>query len=533
MELAGKQVLVIGCGKSGIGAAAFLLREGACPVLFDENETLTEEAVRRHLAEKMEELCADAAERKIEKPGTDAAGRKIEEQRTDAAERKIEKSDIDAAEVILRELPAETKEQTQLLVISPGVPVDSPLVEEFRGRGIPVWGEIELAYRKERGQVIAITGTNGKTTTTTLLGEIMKRHFAASFVMGNIGFPYADIAGKTTEQSVTVGEISSFQLETIERFHPKVSVILNITPDHLNRHHTMENYIAAKNNITKNQTADDTCILNYDNAETRKLGEHCPAKVRWFSVREEVSEGVFLRGEELFLAKGGEARRLMNIRGMRLVGLCNVENVMAAILASEAIGVSEDEYLEVIREFKAVEHRIEFVEEVGGVAYYNDSKGTNPDAAIQAIFAMERPTVLIGGGYDKGSSYDEWVEAFEGKVKRLVLIGQTKEKIADCAREHGFTDIVFADTFAEAFEICVQCAEPGDAVLLSPACASWGMFPNYEERGRLFKELVRREKENAAEQSKASERAKAETKEERRKTERQEALWQEAKKARA
>ena len=185
--------------------------------------------------------------------------------------------------MVFKTLPEEVREETDLLILSPGVPADTPFVESFRKRGIPVWGEIELAYQRERGQVIAITGTNGKTTTTTLVGEIMKRHFETSFVMGNIGYPYTDIAGNTTEHSVTVGEISSFQLETMERFHPRVSAILNITPDHLNRHHTMENYIAAKNSITKNQDKNDFCILNYDNEETRKLGERCPAKVLWFS----------------------------------------------------------------------------------------------------------------------------------------------------------------------------------------------------------------------------------------------------------
>lgn len=464
MELAEKKVLIVGCGKSGIGAAVFLLQERALPILFDESEKLTEAEVREHLSEKIRELgLASLGEEK--------------------------------AEVILQRLPDQIKEQIDLLVLSPGVPADTLFVESFRERGIPVWGEIELAYQRERGQVIAITGTNGKTTTTTLLGEIMKRHFDTSFVMGNIGYPYTDIAEKTTDHSVTVGEISSFQLETIESFHPKVSAILNITPDHLNRHHTMENYIAAKNNITKNQGKEDFCILNYDNAETRKLGEMCPAKVFYFSVSEELKEGAFLKGEEIFLAKNGKVEDLMNIHEMRLVGLCNVENVMAAILVSEAMGISKEEYLEVIRDFKAVEHRIEFVEEVNGVSYYNDSKGTNPDAAIQAIYAMSRPTILIGGGYDKGSSYDAWIEAFEGKVKLLVLIGQTKEKIATCAREHGFTDIVFAETFEEAFRICVEHAKDQDAVLLSPACASWGMFPNYEVRGKLFKELVNQLKE--------------------------------------
>lgn len=465
MELAGKRVLIVGCGKSGIGAAVFLLQEKAHPILFDENETLKESEVRNRLSEKIRELGLPLEERE--------------------------------AEVILGRLPEEKKRETQLLVLSPGVPVDTPFVEAFRAGKIPVWGEIELAYQRERGQVIAITGTNGKTTTTTLVGEIMARHFETSFVMGNIGYPYADIVEKTTEHSVTVGEISSFQLETTDRFHPKVSAILNITPDHLNRHHTMENYIAAKYNVTKNQGKEDFCILNYDNEATRKLGEKCPARVLYFSVKEELSEGAFLRGETICLAGGGKTDELMNIHQMKLVGLCNVENVMAAVLIAEAMGVPKTEYLEVIKSFRAVEHRIEFVEEIGGVAYYNDSKGTNPDAAIQAIRAMDRPTVLIGGGYDKGSDYDEWVEAFGGKVKLLVLIGQTREKIATCAREHGFGNIVFAETFEEAFRISAENAAAGEAVLLSPACASWGMFSNYEERGRLFKELVYRVKERA------------------------------------
>lgn len=459
MKLAEKKVLVVGCGKSGIGAAVFLVREGACPVLFDENEKLTEKEVRDRLTEKIKELG-------------------------------LKEFDETKVDVVLRKLPEDEKDQVELLVLSPGVPADTPFVEAFRQKGIPVWGEIELAYQREKGKVIAITGTNGKTTTTTLLGEIMKRHFKTSFVMGNIGYPYADIAEKTTEDSVTVGEISSFQLETIESFHPKVSAILNITPDHLNRHHTMENYIAAKNNITKNQNSDDYCVLNYENADTRKLGERCLAKVLYFSSAQELEEGAFLKGEEIWLAREKKAEALMNIHEMRLVGICNVENVMAAILVSEAMEIPRAEYLDVIRNFRAVEHRIEFVKEVNGVAYYNDSKGTNPDAAIQAIYAMSRPTILIGGGYDKGSSYDGWIETFAGKVKLLVLIGQTKEKIAACAKAHGFEDFVFAESFEEAFRVCTEHAVSGDAVLLSPACASWGMFPNYEERGRLFKELV-------------------------------------------
>ncbi len=463
MELTDKKALIIGCGKSGIGAAVFLWREGARPVLFDENAELEKESIVKSIEEKINSLG-------LKEPEGGVCG---------------------VAEIYVGELPESVKERTELLILSPGVPADSPFAEEFREKGVPVWGEIELAWQKEKGRVIAITGTNGKTTTTTLVGEIMARHFDNSFVMGNIGYPYTDIVEKTTKTSVTVGEISSFQLETVEYFHPVVSAVLNITPDHLNRHHTMANYIAVKNNITKNQGPEDFCILNYDNKETEKLAAGCPAKVCFFSTEKELEEGVFLRGEDIYLAKKKKApEKLMNIHEMKLVGLCNVENVMAAILIAEAMRVPREEYLEVIRGFRAVEHRIEFVAEVDGVEYYNDSKGTNPDAAIQGIRAMSRPTILIGGGYDKGSTYDEWIKAFDGKVKLLVLIGQTKEKIAACAEKLGFRETVFAENLEEAFQICVKRALPGDAVLLSPACASWGMFPNYEVRGQRFKDMV-------------------------------------------
>ena len=449
MNLAGKNVLIIGCGKSGIGAAVFLKKQGANPILFDAGETIKEEDIREKLPADFE------------------------------------------AEICLRELTEEIKEKTQLLVVSPGVPVDTPFVEQFREKGIPIWGEIELAYQCEKGRVIAITGTNGKTTTTTLVGEIMKRHFEKAYVMGNIGYPYTDIVMETEETSVTVGEISSFQLETIDTFHPVVSAILNITPDHLNRHHTMENYVAVKNAVTKNQTKEDVCVLNYENEYTRKLGENCNAKVVYFSSARALENGIYLDGEEIYLAEEGKHTRVMNIHEMNLVGICNVENVMAAIAISLAMKVPMDEILDTIHTFKAVEHRIEFVETVNGVDYYNDSKGTNPDAAIQGIKAMTKPTLLTGGWYDKGSEYHTWFDAFDGKVKLLVLIGQTREKIAECAEQHGFKDYVFADTFEEAFQICVKNAVSGDAVLLSPACASWGMFPNYEVRGKIFKDMVR------------------------------------------
>lgn len=448
MELHNKKVLVVGSGKSGIGAAHLLAGAGADPVLFDSNEQLD----RAELLKKTE--------------------------------------DIKGLSIVLGTVPEELKKEIVLVVISPGVPVDAPMLSEYRESGIPIWGEIELAYAFSKGRVAAITGTNGKTTTTTLVGQIMEAYFQSVYVVGNIGNPYTEIALDTRDDTVTVAEISSFQLETIHTFHPAVSAILNITPDHLNRHHTMECYVATKEAIASNQTGEDTCVLNYEDAYTRDFGSRCPAKVVYFSSRTKLEEGIYLEGEEIILAKNGEKKPLMNIHDMNLVGMCNVENVMAAIAISMAMEVPMNIILDTIHVFKAVEHRIEFVATKNGVDYYNDSKGTNPDAAIQGIRAMTKPTVLIGGGYDKQSEYDEWIEAFDGKVKALVLIGQTREKIAECARKHGVSNIILADTFREAFDLCVEQAEPGDAVLLSPACASWGMFPNYEVRGKMFKEFV-------------------------------------------
>ena len=448
MEIQGKRVLVVGSGKSGIGAAGLLSAVGAVPVLFDGNEKLDPEEIRQR-----------------------AGGRK----------------DL---EVFVGLVPEEEKDQIALVVISPGVPVDAPFLTEYQERGIPIWGEIELAYTFAKGKIVAITGTNGKTTTTTLVGQIMEAYYSSVFVVGNIGNPYTEAALLTGDDSVTVAEISSFQLETIHSFRPEVSAILNITPDHLNRHHTMECYVETKQMIAHNQTKEDVCVLNYEDAYTREFGKNCTARVIYFSSARKLTEGIYLEGEEIFLAQDGEAKRLMNIHDMNLVGMCNVDNVMAAIAIADAMKVPMDLILKTVREFKAVEHRIEFVATKNGVDYYNDSKGTNPDAAIQGIRAMSKPTVLIGGGYDKGSEYDQWIEAFDGKVKAFVLIGQTRDKIAECARAHGIENIILADTFEEAFSICVKQAKPGDAVLLSPACASWGMFPNYEVRGKVFKELV-------------------------------------------
>lgn len=446
------KILVVGSGISGIGAVNLLSDKGKEPVLFDANTTIDVEQLKK----------------------------------------KLVKSDI---EIVLGELPETLVEELEMVVLSPGVPLDIPMVNMLRDKGLPISGEIELAYTYEQGQIAAITGTNGKTTTTTLVGDILKAYYESVFVVGNIGNPYTvDVCG-TSAKSKTVAEISSFQLETTCKFKPKVSAILNVTPDHLNRHYTMENYAGAKEKIAMNQTKEDWCVLNYDNEYTRAFGEKCEAKVVYFSSSQRPENGLYLEGEEIFWDRAGEAEFYMNIHDMNLVGTCNIENVMAAIAIATGMGVPKQTILDVIKVFKAVEHRIEFVATKNGVDYYNDSKGTNPDAAIQGIKAMSKPTVLIGGGYDKNSEYDEWIEAFGDKVKCLVLIGQTREKIEACAKAHGVKNIILEDTFEAAFATCVAQAQPGDAVLLSPACASWGMFPNYEVRGKMFKEMVHNLKE--------------------------------------
>ena len=382
----------------------------------------------------------------------------------------------------------------ELSIISPGIPLDAPFVPVLDEAKIPIWSEIQLAYHVAKGKLIAITGTNGKTTTTALTGAIMKTFFDEVFVVGNIGIPYTDVALDTTDKSVTVAEVSSFQLETIMDFHPDVSAILNITPDHLNRHGTMENYIEVKERVAVNQTEDDCIVLNYDDKVLREFGEKkdLKPKVIFFSSTQTLKEGMYLDGDMLLYAHDGKKEEVLNVKtDMQLLGKHNYENVMAAVAMSIRMGVPMDLIRKAVKEFKAVEHRIEFVLERSGVRYYNDSKGTNPDAAIQAIRAMPGPTVLIAGGYDKHSEYDEWIEAFGDKVKYLVLIGQTRDKIAECARSHGFTDIMYAEDMAEAVRVCAAYANAGDNVLLSPACASWGMFDNYEQRGEIFKECVR------------------------------------------
>ena len=452
-ELKGKRVLVFGSGISGIGAVRLLEAVQADVILYDGNEKLDKEEIKKRLPEHS--LC----------------------------------------DIVLGDMPQDLPSTLDLAVMSPGVPLDIPPVEALKRAGIPVWGEVELAYRMGAGTVLAITGTNGKTTTTALLGEIMRAYAKSVFVVGNIGNAYTGAALSMTEESYTVAEISSFQLETTISFRPKVSAVLNITEDHLNRHHTMQEYIRVKEMIAGNQTKEDFCVLNYEDEELRRFAEVCPAKTVFFSSLHKLDHGIFLDGGQIILRTGTEEILVAETSGLKLLGRHNHENVMAAVAMAYCAGVPMETIRQVIQSFTAVPHRIEFVDEIDGVAYYNDSKGTNPDAAIKGIQAMNRPTLLIGGGYDKESSYEEWIRAFDGKVRYLVLIGQTKEKIEKAAHSCGFMSTILAENLEEAVNICAEKANPGDAVLLSPACASWGQFDNYEQRGDKFKEYVRNRKE--------------------------------------
>lgn len=443
-----KRYLVAGSGISGIGAVKLLSRNASDITLYDGNKALTEEEIRSKLDGNKE------------------------------------------VKIVIGELPQEVIDRTDIMIVSPGIPIDSEIVTRVRNCGVEIWGEIELAYRYSKGRVIGITGTNGKTTTTALTGEIMKNYFESVFIVGNIGTAYTSVASDTGLDTVTVAEISSFQLESVQKFKPVVSAVLNITPDHLNRHYTMENYTAVKMSITKNQDKNQVCVLNYEDAILRKEAEKLKNRVLFFSSRTSLPEGICLNGNNIVYRERGSEVFICSIHEMKLVGIHNIENVMAATAIALIMKVPAEIIRKTIRNFNAVEHRIEYVTEKQGVIYYNDSKGTNTDASIKAIEAMTKPTILIAGGYDKGSEYDEWLEAFEGKIKHLVLLGATKEKIAKTAEIHGYKDYTCVDSLEEAVAVSAEHAREGYAVLLSPACASWDMFKSYEERGRLFKEYV-------------------------------------------
>ncbi len=439
--------LIVGAGRSGIDSARLLRQLGETFVLYDGKTDLDTAAVCERIGCECRFLLGE-----------------------------LHDGDLDGIDIC---------------VTSPGVPLFSDVLKAVAGKGIPIWSEIELAYRHDKGTLVAITGTNGKTTTTALTYAIFKKWNEHTLLVGNIEIPYTGLALDSVDGGWTVAEISSFQLETMRTVKPKVSAILNITPDHLDRHGSMDGYIKVKESITQNQDDSDFCVLNYEDDVLRDFGGKAPCRVVFFSSARVLENGWYYRDGAIYLSENGSVTKLLDTDDVNLVGLHNFENIMAAAAMAHCAGVPLDIIRSAAKQFVAVEHRIEFVREKDGVKYYNDSKGTNTDAAIKAIDAMPGKTVLIGGGYDKHADFTDWVKRFPGKVKKLILLGQTAQQIADTCDKVGFKDYVFAETLEEAVSLAHAAAKKGDCVLLSPACASWGMFKNYQQRGEMFKAFVR------------------------------------------
>ncbi len=440
----GQKVLVIGAARSGMASAEFLAKQGNQVILTDM---------------KQPEYTDDLAALGIT--------------------------------FIWGEQPDLAQLEPDYIVMSPGVPLTIPPVVYAKAHHIPVIGELELAYRNCKAPFVAITGTNGKTTTTTLTGELLKKTGKQVFVGGNIGVPLVSYGAELSADDLVVAEVSSFQLETIDTFAPHLALMINLTPDHLDRHGNMENYLACKANIFVNQNESDYLILNYDDEALRPLSSTSKGKVLFFSQKHILQEGVYLDGDDVILRIDNKSIAICREDEIAIKGKHNLENAMGAILLGYLSGVSVADIRDVLMEFQGVEHRLEPVKTVNGVAYVNDSKGTNPDSTIKAIEAFQQPIVLILGGKNKGSDFAQLAGLVKEKVKQVVVLGEAKDAIINALEQVSFHAYTKADTFKEAVETAAHLAQSGDVVLLSPACASWDMFKSYEERGDLFKEIVR------------------------------------------
>ncbi len=451
MNFKGKKVLIVGMARSGISAAILLKKLGACVIVSDS---------------KTEDKISDEV-------------------------LMLKAYDIS---LYLGKNPDDIIKEQDLIILSPGVPSDLPFISEAEKNNIVVWSEVELGYRLCPCPVIAITGTNGKTTTTSLVGEIFRNYKKNTEVVGNIGIPFTEKVLSLDDRSFAVAEISSFQLEKIDKFKPFVSAILNITPDHLNRHKTLENYILTKARIFENQNENNYLILNYDDSVCRRMKNSARCETLYFTESDSLekiglSEGIYSNQESIFIKFREYNQKVIDISELKILGRHNVQNAMAAVGISLAAGVPMSVIINTLKNFKAVEHRIEYVTTINDIEFYNDSKGTNPDAAINAINAMKRPICLIGGGYDKKSDFDKWIKTFAGKVKYFAVIGEVSDKIISTCEKYGFKNYKKANSLEDAVKMCFQNAEEGDCILLSPACASWDMFESYEERGNLFKKF--------------------------------------------
>ena len=445
MNLKNKKVLLVGLAKTGVSTIKHLNRLGAKVVVNDIKD-------KDKLKDILDEL-----------------------------------SDLNNVEYILGHHP-ENIDDIDMTVVSPGVPLDLPFILKIKSKNIEIIGEVELAYRLSKNPIfIGITGTNGKTTTTSLVGEIFKKANRDTYIVGNIGNPVIDTVGVANENSVLVTELSSFQLESIATFKPHVSAILNFTEDHLNRHHTMEAYMAR---IFENQDSKDFCVLNYDDEDVRSLSDNVKAKKIFFSRKKSLECGIYLDEDKNIIVNINEKITLLNRDELSLPGDHNLENCMAAAAIAYVSNIDIDTIREVLKTFAGVEHRQEFVRNLNGVMFVNDSKATNPDSSIKAVQSYNRPIVLIAGGMDKQSSFDEFLDAAKENVYALVLLGETAQKIKECAQNKGFDNIIVVKDMKEAVNASYQIAKDGDVVLLSPACASWDMYKSFEVRGIDFKDNV-------------------------------------------
>ena len=451
MNFEGKKVLVCGMARSGVSAAQCLYELGA-------RVTISDSKAEEKLAEALQPL----------------EGMDIRRCLGDQAQ------------------PADL-ESYDLAVTSPGIPMQAPILRAVQAAGVPLIGELELGAQVSRAPLYAVTGTNGKTTTTTLIGEIFRNLGKTTYVVGNIGYPFTACALRCGEEDVAVAEVSSFQLETISTFHPHIAVMCNITEDHLNRHGTMEEYIRVKERIFENMGQGDYAVLNLDDPIVRGMAERIPCAPAFFSRRQEVETGAYLEGEEVVFSLNGHKKRVLRADEIRIPGEHNLENALAATALTMLAGVPAPVVRHTLKTFPGVEHRIETVRTVEGVTYINDSKGPNVDASIRAVRAMKVPTVLLAGGYDKHTDFLPLArEILASKIHTVVVLGDTAEQIERALRAVGFESILHAKTFEEAVLLARSCAREGENVLLSPACASFDMFQDYEERGRVFKEIVSR-----------------------------------------
>lgn len=441
-------VLIVGMARSGIAAAKLLWELGA-------NVYISDMKPRTQLGKEVEEL---------ERMGI---------------------------ELFLGASPDHILPSIDMMVLSPGVPYDSPLAIKAQEMGIEVIGEMELSYRMCKAPIIAITGTNGKTTTTMLVGEIMKASGHVTHVVGNIGVPFIDRIMDIDREDVVVLETSSYQLETIDSFRPHISAILNISEDHLDRHKTMENYIRIKGRIFENQGRDDYMVLNADDPSLSSFAHGVKAQTVMFSRKNRVSRGAWLEDGDIVMDMGKGKEKVCSAKDLFILGNHNLENALAATAIAGLMEVDIKVISKVLRDFKGVEHRIEYVDTIDGIDFYNDSKGTNPDAAIKAIDAMEGPTIIIAGGMDEGAHFDAFIDAFGGKILHMIVLGETSDKLILTAKEKGFLKTHRVDDLEEAVIKAFSLAHEGENILLSPACASFDMFKSYEERGEVFKEAVK------------------------------------------